>query len=162
MPNTEKGMNLLLQDLREIQLLQRKQTSGGGRSRVGIRREKGFHRRRQGDERALQAHGPIPEPGRDTQQIEKLQVLGTASKQKRLHLSTIHRAKGLEHRAVILLGCVEGVFPLEIRDEVNSPEERRLAYVALTRAKDLFVAISPAKSLRRAHRTVTVHKRNGA
>ena len=62
---TEKGMNLLLQDLREIQLLQRKQTSGGGRSRVGDRREKRLHRRHQGDERALQAHGPIPEPGRN-------------------------------------------------------------------------------------------------
>jgi DNA helicase-2/ATP-dependent DNA helicase PcrA len=49
----------------------------------------------------------------------------------------------LEHRAVILLGCVEGVLPLEIRDEANIPEERRLAYVALTRAKDLFIAISP-------------------
>jgi superfamily I DNA/RNA helicase len=49
----------------------------------------------------------------------------------------------LEHRAVILLGCVEGAFPLEIRDKVNSTEERRLAYVALTRAKDFFVAISP-------------------
>jgi superfamily I DNA/RNA helicase len=44
---------------------------------------------------------------------------------------------------VILLGCVEGVFPLEISDEINSPEERRLAYVALTRARDFFVAISP-------------------
>ena len=58
--------------------------------------------------------------GEIVEQIEKLQVLSRASKQKRLHLSTIHRAKGLEHRAVILLGCVEGVFPLEIRDEVNS------------------------------------------
>jgi DNA helicase II / ATP-dependent DNA helicase PcrA len=75
--------------------------------------------------------------------IEKLKVLSAASKQKRLHLSTIHRAKGLEHRTVILLGCVEGVFPLEIRDNVNISEERRLAYVALTRAKDFFVAISP-------------------
>jgi DNA helicase-2/ATP-dependent DNA helicase PcrA len=81
--------------------------------------------------------------GEITQQIEKLQVLGTASKQKRLHLSTIHRAKGLEHRAVILLGCVEGVCPLEMRDEISVTEERRLAYVALTRAKDFFVAISP-------------------
>jgi DNA helicase-2/ATP-dependent DNA helicase PcrA len=81
--------------------------------------------------------------GEIVEQVEKLQVFSAAPKQKRLHLSTIHRAKGLEHRAVILLGCVEGVFPLEIRDEVNSPEERRLAYVALTRAKDFFVAISP-------------------
>ena len=72
-----------------------------------------------------------------------MEGLSTAPKHKRLHLSTIHRAKGLEHRAVILLGCVEGVFPLEIRDKVNTSEERRLAYVALTRAKDFFIAISP-------------------
>ncbi len=38
---------------------------------------------------------------------------------------------------------MEGAFPLEITDAVNIPEERRLAYVALTRAKDFFVAISP-------------------
>jgi superfamily I DNA/RNA helicase len=81
--------------------------------------------------------------GEIVEQIQKLQLLSSVSKQKRLHLSTIHRAKGLEHRAVILLGCVEGVFPLQIRDEINIPEERRLAYVALTRAKDFFVAISP-------------------
>src|SRR5207245_6149606 len=81
--------------------------------------------------------------GEIVEQIEKLKVLSMASKQKRLHVSTIHRAKGLEHRAVILLGCVEGTFPLQIRDEINIPEERRLAYVALTRAKDFFVAISP-------------------
>ncbi|MFQ5929848.1 MAG: 3'-5' exonuclease, partial [Acidobacteriota bacterium] len=52
-------------------------------------------------------------------------------------------AKGLEHRAVILLGCVEGMLPLRAGEEQNVAEERRLAYVALTRAKDLFIAISP-------------------
>ena len=81
--------------------------------------------------------------GEISQQIEKLRLLSNCPREKRIHLSTIHRAKGLEHRAVILLGCVEGVLPLEIQDEVNIPEERRLAYVALTRAKDLFIAISP-------------------
>jgi DNA helicase-2/ATP-dependent DNA helicase PcrA len=81
--------------------------------------------------------------GEIIEQIEKLRLLSNFPRDKRIHLSTIHRAKGLEHRAVILLGCVEGVLPLEIRDEANIPEERRLAYVALTRAKDLFIAISP-------------------
>ena len=44
---------------------------------------------------------------------------------------------------MILLGCVEGILPFQVKDQANIPEERRLAYVALTRAKDLFIAISP-------------------
>ncbi len=81
--------------------------------------------------------------GEIVEQIEWLRHLNDIPREKRVHLSTIHRAKGLEHRAVILLGCVEGILPLEIRDQANIPEERRLAYVALTRAKDLFIALSP-------------------
>jgi len=55
-----------------------------------------------------------------------------------LVLSTIHQAKGLEWKHVFLLGLVEGQFPhYKIYDHPEEiEEERRLFYVAVTRAKD--------------------------
>ncbi len=50
-------------------------------------------------------------------------------------LSTIHSVKGLEFRAVFVIGLEEGIFPA-IRDEVDIEEERRVAYVGFTRAKE--------------------------
>jgi superfamily I DNA/RNA helicase len=142
-PEIEKGMNLLFGDLREIQVLRESKPKEVAEIAWAIARRRGFIVDSRETKGIFRLMGQFHNLGEIVEQIEKLQVLSAASKQKRLHLSTIHRAKGLEHRAVILLGCVEGVFPLQIRDQVNSPEERRLAYVALTRAKDFFVAISP-------------------
>jgi DNA helicase-2/ATP-dependent DNA helicase PcrA len=139
----EKGMNLLLQDLSEIQVLRENKPQEVAEIAWAIVEKRGFIVDTREAKGLFRVMTRLQNLGEIVEQIEKLQFLSMVSKQKRLHLSTIHRAKGLEHRAVILLGCVEGVFPLEIRDEVNSPEERRLAYVALTRAKDFFVAISP-------------------
>ncbi len=53
-------------------------------------------------------------------------------------LSTIHQAKGLEWSVVMVVGCAEGMIPLEraLGDEGGEEEERRLFYVAATRAKD--------------------------
>jgi DNA helicase II / ATP-dependent DNA helicase PcrA len=55
-------------------------------------------------------------------------------------LSSIHQAKGLEWQAVFLIWLVDGQFPngriLENDDLATLEEERRLFYVALTRAKD--------------------------
>ncbi len=57
-------------------------------------------------------------------------------------LSTIHSVKGLEFRAVFVVGLEEGIFP-SIRDDTDIEEERRVAYVAFTRAKDLlFISCS--------------------
>ena len=54
-------------------------------------------------------------------------------------LMTIHTAKGLEFKSVFIIGLCEGVFPscksLEESDD-NLEEERRLAYVAFTRAME--------------------------
>ena len=54
-------------------------------------------------------------------------------------LMTVHTAKGLEFKSVFIIGLCEGVFPssksIEESDE-NLEEERRLAYVAFTRAME--------------------------
>jgi len=57
----------------------------------------------------------------------------------KVNLMTIHAAKGLEYKVVFVAGCEDGVIPharaLE-EDPANIEEERRLFYVALTRAQE--------------------------
>ena len=66
-------------------------------------------------------------------------------------LMTVHSAKGLEFPYVFLIGMEEGVFPYFFMGkelEVNMEEERRLAYVAITRAKkELYVSRSQYRQL---------------
>jgi len=64
--------------------------------------------------------------------------LGTKTKDPRVvHLSTIHLAKGLEFDTVFIAGAAEGLLPhiRSIEAEASLEEERRLMYVAMTRAR---------------------------
>jgi len=65
-------------------------------------------------------------------------------------LMTLHSAKGLEFRAVFIVGVEEGLFPHSraLMDQTEMEEERRLAYVGITRAKErLYLLYAGERSL---------------
>jgi DNA helicase-2/ATP-dependent DNA helicase PcrA len=65
-------------------------------------------------------------------------AVSQTNEQEAVNLSSVHQAKGLEFHAVFVIWLTDGMFPssrsLETRDAIE--EERRLFYVAITRAKD--------------------------
>ena len=64
-----------------------------------------------------------------------------------LILSTIHSAKGQEWTSVFVLNCVDGCIPSDLAtgSSAEIEEERRLLYVAMTRAKDELTLIFPQR-----------------
>ena len=77
-----------------------------------------------------------------------------------LTLSTIHSAKGQEWKAVFVLNCVDGCIPSDLstgRPE-DVEEERRLLYVAMTRARDDLHLLHPLRFfVRSQHRHGDAH-----
>ena len=70
--------------------------------------------------------------------------------QDAIQLMTVHSAKGLEFDAVFITGLEEGLFPHEnsLSDHDGLEEERRLMYVAITRArKRLYLSFSQTRML---------------
>ena len=85
--------------------------------------------------------------------LQELALLGDdleRGQETGLTLSTVHGAKGLEWRAVFLVGLTEGVLPhLRSTGEGEEPqEELRLFYVGLTRARDRLYLVRPRYRLR--------------
>ena len=77
---------------------------------------------------------------------------GDAASTDRLAMMTVHAAKGLEFPVVIVAGLEEGTFPFERENEEDRfeqlEEERRLAYVAFTRAEEkLFLTYASSRRL---------------
>ncbi len=65
-------------------------------------------------------------------------VISGGDEDELLTLTSVHQAKGLEWKAVFIIWAAEGKFPSprSLREIDSEEEERRLWYVALTRAKD--------------------------
>lgn len=68
-------------------------------------------------------------------------------------LMTIHNAKGLEYRAVYLIGMEEGIFPHSRSiEEQGVEEERRLCYVGMTRAQERLTLMHASSRMLRGMR----------
>ncbi|MDZ4165353.1 MAG: ATP-dependent helicase [Smithellaceae bacterium] len=75
-----------------------------------------------------------------------------ASGDERVVLSTIHQAKGLEWSCVMIIWCADGMIPSSrsLDEPGGEEEERRLFYVAMTRAKDHLYLVYPVMNYGRA------------
>ncbi|MFK4488499.1 ATP-dependent helicase [Bradyrhizobium sp. USDA 336] len=74
-----------------------------------------------------------------------------------LTLSTIHSAKGLEWRSVMILNVMEGCIPsARAKSSAALEEERRLLYVAMTRARDRLELVYPRRNFQPDPRAVPV------
>ena len=76
---------------------------------------------------------------------EAQQDVDTSAKEGQVVLSTIHSAKGLQWHTVFVIHLVDGYLPsfYALSKEENIEEERRLLYVAATRAKENLYLITP-------------------
>ena len=69
------------------------------------------------------------------------ETVDTPGEHERVTLSTVHQAKGLEWRTVFMIWLAEGRFPSARAEDIE--EERRLFYVACTRARDALYLCYP-------------------
>ncbi len=76
-------------------------------------------------------------------------------------LMTLHAAKGLEFKHVFIVGWEEGLFPHSraLLDQSELEEERRLAYVGITRAmQDLFLTYTLSRTIYGSHQTSIISR----
>jgi DNA helicase II / ATP-dependent DNA helicase PcrA len=87
--------------------------------------------------RELEGEGAVPPLEEFLQQISLFTEQDKLERDETLvTLMTLHNAKGLEYDTVFLIGLEEGVFPhMRALEEGGEEEERRLAYVGITRAR---------------------------
>ncbi len=82
--------------------------------------------------------------------IADIDALEDADANERVVMMTLHAAKGLEFPVVFLVGLEEGVFPhsRSLQNDSELEEERRLAYVGITRAKEeLFLTYATRRTI---------------
>jgi DNA helicase-2/ATP-dependent DNA helicase PcrA len=87
--------------------------------------------------------------------LEEVGLLSAEDRESRdlsqkVHLMTMHAAKGLEFDTVFLVGMEEGLFPhsRSLMDRNELEEERRLAYVGITRArKNLTISFAGSRRI---------------
>ena len=132
-------------------------SSARGRSRRT--RPSGRSRRAAGSRTSRSSSGSAQEYRRRAEEptlsgfLEEVQLQSDqdtlATDEAQVTLMTIHNAKGLEYRVVFLIGMEEGIFPHARSIEDNDvEEERRLAYVGMTRAMErLTLTHTTARSL---------------
>jgi ATP-dependent DNA helicase Rep len=88
-------------------------------------------------------------PGELTAQLALLGHADRGDPGDQVRLMSLHAAKGLEFRAVFIVGCEDGNLPHEQAVEEGSlEEERRLFYVGITRAKERLVLSHAAQAKR--------------
>ena len=76
----------------------------------------------------------------------KIQESNKMKNENGIVLSTMHRSKGLEWNTVFIVNCYEGMIPhRESTGKEETEEERRLFYVAMTRARDHLYVLNPKK-----------------
>ncbi|MDX6626563.1 MAG: ATP-dependent helicase UvrD/PcrA [Solirubrobacterales bacterium] len=88
-------------------------------------------------EREREGESEVPPLEGYLQQISLLSDQDSIEDEKELvTLMTLHNAKGLEYDTVFVIGCEDGAFPhMRALEEGSEEEERRLCYVAITRAR---------------------------
>ena len=118
----------------------------------------------------VRSMGEFPDLGAFLEHVSLVMDVESADGGERVSIMTLHAAKGLEFDLVFLPGWEEGLFPhqrsLDDNGRAGLEEERRLAYVGLTRArraaKIYHAANRRVRGLWQTSAAVAVHRRTAA